>query len=260
MISIPNYVSLIAIDYGLVLMGVSFFKLLRVIKRRFYEKDTMIRQFRCDCGFVTFSSEKALMHKIEYSPHNLHKIKEVMTLVRLHRRRKLGHRFILFLRNEKSAKGKSSLEEPLIENTKGKRRIDVGLRAYITKRLLTTSLLLLGSEIGIYYFLRIFSSPPLVMFTVMPLPIVTYAYAFFFARWTWNFDHKRHLASVKVVGLFFSSELETQSISIIQYTVGLDYWEKVDKPALSGIPTPYGDYYILEKMIFNKWGELIRVQ
>ena len=269
-IVIQNFYGLVYLTYsqllllfsslaGMVVLIELYFGLTQAIRKSVHDKKGVyLRQYICgNCGFTSYSEFYSNLHIVSYPDHTLKGNQILIKLERLN----LFPRFLRFLFNNRRRKLKK-LNDPELtilsesdrrlknEITEGQDPIKFGVIGVI--------LLILLAVAYLSYEYLLLKSIILTIFTL----VIIFGPIFLVSTYTGIALANEDIDSIYLFKMVLTNqkERETLKIRFKYFKVGTLYWKHVKKgPGMEQIETQDGPLYIINKIVLNKFGELIEV-
>ena len=244
---------------GLVVVLILYFELNKLIRRSSSSKKEYLRNYFCEtCNFYSFSNANSTFHAIS-NPNHL--IKERTFLFPSNVQNLSNHTWDIFgILSMHLRKSKDNNVEDFGEIFTGsEQRVRIEKES-VSIRLLIFAILMFAGILLLHYIVIHISS--LILLSIIPLIFSSIAALIItgFIAVQEAAEDDDIFVYLMVMKLTVQGRAKEPKVKFKLYTCGRVYWNNINKRKLADpIDTPKGQLYLIENVIWNKFGELIGV-
>ena len=258
-----DYIQIVSFFFGslgLVFLLILYFGVNKIISLSTSSKKEYLRSYSCEtCNFHSFSNGNSTFHAIS-NPNHL--VKEHIILQHSKFQNLSNSTWAVFKKRSIKMKEtkKSGAEDYGEIITDSAQRVFIRKEPVNIKPFISFILMLIGFYILDYVLFRA-NHTVLLLWFIMTVVSVTLSYIII--RFTVGeelVEKDDIFVYMMIMRLTKQSPDKTPEVDYKLYTCGIEYWNNIKKGRLGDpINTPRGPLYLLENMVWNKFGELIEV-
>jgi hypothetical protein len=247
-LSIAGFIFLIQLYLGLT----------SVIRKSTNKKGSFIKYYKCEkCDYDSFSSTDSTIHIISHTDHSfIGKLVLVKSFSQ-----KLYSTSLNKILHSLGVHKEDAQDSVFITSTESDVRIKDKMERtnFFTKKTILSLLIIILIVISYtsYLYFQFKSLTLVIIVPIMFFGLTQYGVQLITRETSKDENHKIYLLLIEIKGL---NKLESLKVRFELFSVGRLYWEYVKKNGIEGpIDTLNGPLYIVNKLITNKFAELIEV-
>lgn len=244
---------------GMIVLIELYFGLTLAIRKSIHNrKGVYIRQYICrNCDFTSFSDFYSNLHIISHIDHTLKGNQILIKFERLN----FFPSFLRFLVNRGNRRLNELYDPDFTILSKSERRIKNEITEGVKEKKVSLVAMILLIIIALAFFVYEYSLSKSLILVILTFAIV-FGSMFIVSSYTGAALVNEDIDSVYLFKMNLKGQKENgnSKIRFKYFKVGPLYWKQVKKkPGMEHIETQDGPLYIIDKIVLNKFGELIEV-